>query len=50
MDEDLQTNVKDLITDLLHLVRRECGVKDAVFFATLAAQMHDIEVAEDPEE
>lgn len=49
-NDELQTVIKDLITDLLHLARRECGVADAVHFATLAAEMHDTEVEEDEEE
>jgi len=48
--EDLQTQVKDLMTNLLHLARRECGVQDAHHFAKLAADMHEAEVSEDPEE
>ncbi|MES0071899.1 hypothetical protein [Mesorhizobium sp. M0058] len=48
-DEDEKTCIKDLITDLLHLARRECGVDDAMHFATLAANMHDAEVIEDDE-
>jgi hypothetical protein len=45
-----QTAIKDLITNLLHLARRDCGVEDASHFAQLAADMHDIEVLEDEEE
>ena len=48
-DGDTQTDIKDLITNLLHLARRECGITDAVHFATLAAQMHDAEMVEDAE-
>ncbi|WP_378952121.1 hypothetical protein [Mesorhizobium sp. ANAO-SY3R2] len=48
-DGDMQTDIKDLITDLLHLARRECGVEDAGHFAKLSADMHDMEAAEDPE-
>lgn len=47
---ELQSDIKDLMTDLLHLARRECGVEDATHFATLAAEMHDAEVIEDAEE
>jgi hypothetical protein len=48
--EELSTQIKDLITNLLHLARREGGVTDASHFAQLAADMHDIEVLEDEEE
>ncbi|MBN8245122.1 hypothetical protein JF546_19060 [Nitratireductor aquimarinus] len=47
---DLKTDIKDLITDLLHLARRECCVNDVGSLASLAAQIHDVEVEEDPEE
>lgn len=49
-DGDMQTDIKDLITDLLHLARRECGVTDAEEFAASAARMHDEEATDDPEE
>lgn len=45
--EDLQTVIKDLMTNLCHLARRECGVTDVQHFVTMAANMHDIEFAED---
>lgn len=55
--EHITTRIKDLITNLLHLARREWdteegeeGEFDATAFATSAALMHDIEAAEDPEE
>lgn len=56
-ENDLYTDAKDLITNLCHLVRRECfpnsfadGEFDAVAFVTAAAMMHDMELAEDEEE
>ncbi|MAZ85843.1 MAG: hypothetical protein CML31_05470 [Rhizobiales bacterium] len=44
---ELQTDIKDLITDLLHLARLECGVKDVAHFAQLAAEMAEAEEIED---
>jgi hypothetical protein len=51
-DEDEVANIKDLITDLLHLARREFGVTgDDLYHLTLsAADMHFAEEIEDPEE
>lgn len=52
-DNDDETNIKDLITDLLHLARRQSADPakfDAGAFAQSAALMHDMEVAEDEED
>lgn len=48
-DDDMGTCIKDLITDLLHLARRETDV-DPVYLAASAAAMHDEERREDIEE
>ncbi|MBX4911452.1 hypothetical protein HJA82_29500 [Rhizobium bangladeshense] len=52
-DTDEVTNIKDLITDLLHLARREHGVTksdDLYHLTRSAADMHFAEAIEDPEE
>jgi hypothetical protein len=46
----LQEAVGDLIVDLCHLARRECGVEDVEHFLSLKSAMHNTEVKEDPEE
>lgn len=47
---ELALDIKDLITDLLHLARREADVGDVMNLAMLAVDMHDQERREDPEE
>lgn len=47
--EDMETRIKDLIVNLLHLARREAGVTDVAAFAAQAVEMHNVECAEDPE-
>lgn len=49
-EDDLETNIRDLICDLLHLARRECDVTDLVQFAQMIANMAEIETVEDPED
>lgn len=50
-DEPLADQIGDLITDLLHLARREGEIEkfDATKFATSRATLHDMEVTEDEE-
>lgn len=48
--EPMSTQIKDLITNLLHLARREAGVEDMATFATMAANMAQIELVEDEED
>ncbi|KFL31725.1 hypothetical protein JP75_06530 [Devosia riboflavina] len=40
----------DLVTDILHYVRRECGVADLQAWLAARLAMHDMEVSEDPED
>lgn len=40
----------DLVTDILHLVRREYGVADLRAWLDARLNMHDLETAEDPED
>lgn len=51
-DEDDQANIKDLISDLLHLARREhnMGQDDLYAMTRGAADMHLAEYTEDQEE
>lgn len=46
----LEVDIKDLIIDLLHLARRECGIEDVAHFASTAADLAMIETEEGPEE
>ena len=48
--EELSTRIGDLIGDLLHLARRDAGVTDLRKLLDDALEMHDTELAEDPEE
>lgn len=50
-DDDPETVVQDLICDLLHLVRQQCGTSDngLVALAMRAAHVNQIEKSEDPE-
>ncbi|OCP21973.1 MULTISPECIES: hypothetical protein [unclassified Ensifer] len=49
-DGDDVANIKDLMTDLLHLARREFGVRDVYQLAHSAANMNFFEQTEDKEE
>lgn len=40
----------DLVTDILHLVRREFGVEDLQGWLAARLNMHEMELAEDPED